>query len=197
MTMCTTEVAASLNTAQPLLQPRRLIKAQEVLADRKTIPDVGGVYGWWFNAPLAGVPLDGTLERDGYRLLYVGIAPRKPSAAGSYSKSTLRKRIAGNHLGARIGSSTLRRSLSWLLKSDLGFDISRNTAGKPVMSMEDEASLTAWMGEHAAVSFVADPQPWDIEDALVQSGPALPINIDGSSHPFSMTLKALRASKLP
>lgn len=194
MTMCTISAANLPSLTQPLLAPDRLIAAREVLADRTIIPDAGGVYGWWFNAPLPGVPLDGTLDKDGYRLLYVGIAPRKPSAAGSESKSTLRKRITRNHLGNRVASSTLRRSLAWLLHEQMGFAIDLNRAGKQVMAAVQEASLTGWMRDHAALSFVVDPAPWDLEDWLIQVGPKLPINIRGSGHPFSVVLRKMRGN---
>ena len=68
----------------PLLTPARLIPACDIIRDRSLIPDVAGIYGWWFDTPLPGVPLEGTLALGDHRLLYVGIAPRKPSAAGSY-----------------------------------------------------------------------------------------------------------------
>lgn len=194
MTICTTEASDLLAPAQPLLYPDRLVSAHDVLADGKLIPDAGGVYGWWFNVALPGVPLDGTLAKDDYRLLYVGIAPQKPSATAPASKSTLRKRIVGNHLGAHIASSTLRRSLAWLLKPDMDFAIARNAAGKQVMPATDEATLTAWMRDHAALSFVVDPEPWLLEEELIAHGPNLPINIRGSTHPFSIELSKMRGS---
>src|SRR5690606_28024144 len=140
------------------------------------------------------VPLDGTLAHGNHQLLYVGIAPRAPSAAGSESKSTLRRRIVGNHLGRRIASSTLRRSLAWLLKDHLGFEIGRNASGKAVMSWEDEGRLTQWMRGHAAISFLCHDQAWLIEDHLIADGPALPLNLKGSPHAFRQQLSALRAT---
>lgn len=192
MTMCTTGTSNPVIRAQPLLHPDRLVSARDVLADGKLIPDAGGVYGWWFNVALPGVPLDGTLAKDGYRLLYLGIAPQKPSVTAPASKSTLRKRIVGNHLGAHIASSTLRRSLAWLLKPDMDFAIARNAAGKQVMPGTDEATLTAWMRDHAALSFVVDSEPWLLEDELIAHGPSLPINIRGSTHPFGIELSKMR-----
>lgn len=178
-----------------LLCPRHLVTARDLLMDRSLVPDVGGIYGWWFDCRVANAPLEGTLIKDGYRLLYVGIAPRKPSAAGSESKSTLRKRITRNHLGNRIGSSTLRRSLAWLLSDELSLCITQ-PGKKQVMAREHEDRLTQWMAEHAAVSFLVNPEPWSIEDELIATGPALPLNVKGSAHPFSQVLSQLRSSNM-
>lgn len=177
-----------------LLQPASLLPACEILSDRTLVPDEAGIYAWWFDQEIPSVPLDGTLAHGSHRLLYVGIAPRAPTAAGSESKSTLRKRIVGNHLGGRIASSTLRRSLAWLLKGSLGFEIGRNAIGKAVMSREDEHGLTRWMSDHAAISFLCHGQAWCIEDHLIANGPALPLNLKGSTHAFRQHLSALRAT---
>ncbi len=178
-----------------LLQPHRLIPVRDVLSDRSLIPDERGVYGWWFNGALPSVPLEGTLRGDEHHLLYIGIAPREPSKAGSESASTLRRRICSNHLGNRIASSTLRRSLAWLLKDSLQFQISWNAAGKVVMPREDEDRLTKWMAEHAAISFLRSKEPWLIETRLIIEGPKLPLNIRDSTHPFRKRLLALRSRK--
>ncbi len=178
-----------------LLHPASLSPAREILSDRSLVPDEAGIYAWWFDEEIPSVPLDGTLAHGSHRLLYVGIAPRAPSAAGSESKSTLRRRIVGNHLGRRIASSTLRRSLAWLLKGHRGFEIGRNAIGKAVMSREDESRLTKWMSDHAAISFLCHGQAWCIEDHLIAGGPALPLNLKGSTHAFRQQLSALRTTR--
>lgn len=177
-----------------LLHPVNLLPAREILSDRSLVPDEAGIYAWWFDEEIPAVPLDGTLAHGRHRLHYVGIAPRAPSAAGSESKSTLRRRIVGNHLGRRIASSTLRRSLAWLLKGHLGFEIGRNAISKAVMSREDESRLTEWMSDHAAISFLCQDQAWLIEYHLIADGPALPLNLKGSTHAFRQQLSALRAT---
>lgn len=178
----------------PLLQPATLLPAREVLSNRALIPDQAGIYGWWLDEEIPSVPLDGTLTHGSHRLLYVGIAPRAPSATGSESKSTLRRRIVRNHLGTRIASSTLRRSLAWLLSGSLGFAIGRNVAGKAIMSREDESRLTEWMCDHAAISVLCHSRAWRIEKHLIADGPALPLNLKGSMHSFRARLAALRAT---
>lgn len=176
-----------------LLQPASVLSARAVCDDPALIPDRGGIYAWWFDEEIPSVPLDGTLLYGQYRLLYIGIAPRAPSAAGSESRSTLRKRIVRNHLGRRIASSTLRRSLAWLMSHSLGLGISRNGAGKAIMSRDDEERLTGWMRSHAAISLLCHKQAWTIEEDLIANGPALPLNLKGSTHPFRTQLSAMRA----
>lgn len=177
---------------EPLLAPARLVAAAEVLSDRAIIPDEAGIYGWWFATLPPGVPEAGTLHRGSFHLLYVGIAPRAPGRGVSASKSTLRKRIRRDHLGKRIASSTLRRSLAWLLSEQLELRISRNKARKWAMPTTDEAKLSAWIGREARLSFLISSAPWEIEHRLIRLGPALPLNIAGSDHPHCQTLLSLR-----
>ncbi len=172
----------------PLLRPERLISAAEILADRRVIPSTKGIYGWWFNANLPNVSTVGTFEIDRSRLLYVGIAPK-----GTDSKSTLQKRIRSNHLGNRIASSTLRRTLAHLLKDELGLSRFLDDKNKFCMSREDETKLTGWMAEHAAVSFLECERAWDLEDDLVAGGePVLSLNIRGSAAPSAAALSKAR-----
>lgn len=178
--------------AAPLLQPPELLSVAGLLADRSKAPDEPGIYAWWFKDALPEVPLDGTLSLDDHHLLYVGIAPRKPSASGSESRSTLRRRILRNHLGHRLASSTLRRSLAMLLKGGLDLDISRNAANKLVMPRSHEDRLTDWMIANAALTILPTAKPWELEAALIHQGPALPLNLAGSSHPFRQRLSGLR-----
>jgi hypothetical protein len=79
--------------AEALRQPSRLYSVAELSATPTLIPQEGGVYAWWFSESPPGVPVDDTTDHDGRRLLYVGIAPRKPSSAGSVSSRNLRHRL--------------------------------------------------------------------------------------------------------
>ncbi len=179
-----------------LLQPERLIAAAYLLDRQAVVPDVGGIYAWWFNTAIGAVPLEGTLQYQSHHLLYVGIAPRQPSAAGNVSRSTLRKRITRNHLGGRIGSSTLRRSLAHLMKGTLGLEIARR-GKKDVMPRDQEADLTRWMSAHASLSFMPHDAAWQIEERLIRCPHlALPLNIRGSRHAFSSGLQKIRSQTL-
>jgi hypothetical protein len=79
--------------AQSLVHPKRLYSVAELRDAPDLIPREGGVYAWWFSRAPPGVSVEQTATQDGRWLLYVGIAPRKTSAAGSVSKGTLRERL--------------------------------------------------------------------------------------------------------
>jgi hypothetical protein len=183
----------SLTTAvEALLQPERLYGVTELSKAPTLIPQEGGVYAWWFSRMPPEVQPEETATHGGRRLLYVGIAPRKPSATGSVSDSTLRNRLL-NHCRGPLASSTLRRTLAVLLKSELGLSITRTKPGKLKISPEHEARLTCWMEENARVIWAVNAAPWEVEDHLVQGTARLPLNIRGSSDPFAKVLSAKRS----
>ena len=186
----------SLTTAvEALLHPARLYGVAELRETPTLIPQEGGVYAWWFSRMPPEVQPEKTAVHGDRRLLYVGIAPRKPSAAGSASDSTLRNRLL-NHCRGPLASSTLRRTLAVLLKSEFGLSITRTKAGKLKMPPEHEAWLTGWMEENARVIWVVNAAPWEVEDHLVQGTARLPLNIRGSSDPFAKVLSAMRSQIL-
>jgi hypothetical protein len=176
----------------PLLQPASFHSAAEIARDPKLVPDEPGIYGWWFDDAVSDVPLMDSLLVDGRRLLYVGIAPS--GARGTTGKRTLRDRLK-NHCRGPIAHSTLRRTLVSLIGSSLTLVVHRRPSGKPAMSIEDEHRLTGWMDEHLRVAWMTYPQPWELEAALIKSGPRLPLNISGSSDPFAVLLKQRRAGR--
>jgi hypothetical protein len=112
----------SLTTvAEALRHPKRLYGVDELSGAPNLIPQEGGVYAWWFSKAPPGVPIDDTAVHDGRRLLYVGIAPRKPSAAGSVSSRNLRHRLLTHcrgGLSARIDvrfvGATLWTDMKWV-----------------------------------------------------------------------------------
>jgi hypothetical protein len=178
--------------AEGLLRPERLYRVTELCDSPTLIAQEGGVYAWWFSKVPPGVPTGETAFHNGRRLLYVGIAPRKPSAAGSVSDSTLRNRLL-NHCRGPLASSTLRRTLAVLLKGELDLSITRTKAGKLKMSPEHEARLTQWMNDNARVVWLVNPAPWEVEDHLIQGALRLPLNIRGSADPFAKVLSKLRS----
>jgi hypothetical protein len=187
--------------AQRAIAPERLYTVDEMRASPGAVPRAAGVYSWWFRTVLPGVPMKGTLVRGRLRLLYVGIAPRAPSKGkkrvralkGKKRVRTLRERLL-NHCRGPIASSTLRRTLACLLAADLGFQFFRRSSGKIGMSASDEDKLTRWMDDNGRVGWIECPEPWEIEQALIASGPHLPLNIQGSRNSFAIHLRALRAS---
>lgn len=56
------EAEPLLREFRPLLQPERLLIAADILHRRAYIPDVAGIYAWWFNVSIGAVPLEGTLH---------------------------------------------------------------------------------------------------------------------------------------
>jgi len=178
--------------ADALLHPERLYSVTELSTAPTLIPQEGGVYAWWFTKAPPEVPIDDTAVHDGRRLLYVGIAPRKPSMAGSVSSRNLRHRLL-THCRGPIASSTLRRTLAVLLARDLGLSITRAASLKLKMPAEHETQLTGWMNENAQVVWSTCAAPWEVEDHLIQ-GTRLPLNIRGSSDPFAKELSKLRSA---
>src|SRR5579871_3053412 len=153
----------SLSVADSLFQPERLFSVSEIRNEPSIVPAGAGIYGWWFSGRLDGVPLDGTLSRDGRKLLYVGIAPSGPASPGQARTRTLRDRLK-NHCRGPIASSTLRRTIAAILASDWEIAFSKSSAGKLLISSQDEDRLTHWLDENAQVAWVECPEPWEVEE---------------------------------
>lgn len=165
----------------------------EIVARPCPIPDVAGVYGWWFDLNPAGVPAAGCVHRDGSALLYVGISPKSPPRNGApTSRQTIRSRVRYHYTGNAEGS-TLRLTLGVLLTDELGVELRRVGSGKRRTFSTGEQALSAWMGAHARVSYVAHPEPWLLEEELIASLD-LPLNLDQNRHhPFHAELSRHRS----
>jgi hypothetical protein len=178
-----------------LLKPSKLWTRSAVLSKPSPVPAEPGVYGWYFDECPSQVPLDGTHQHRGHNLLYVGIAPKKPSAAGKASSRTLRDRLT-QHYRLNAYGSTLRLSLGCLLGLKLHRIASRKhprTAKRVTLGPEGEQRLNDWMEAHARVVWHVSPEPWNEEDELLTQL-VLPLNLEGNSHcAFHPTLTELRA----
>jgi hypothetical protein len=96
-----------------------VVRACDVMNGAAKVPDVSGLYGWFFDPGLLGLACREGLWHADRRLLYVGIAPaRHRETISKTAPSTLRKRIIGNHLRGSAGSSTLRLSLGSILRAN-------------------------------------------------------------------------------
>lgn len=178
----------------PLLQPDRLFSRAEVLARPGPVPEVSGVYGWYFRSLPGVVPVGETHEHVGCRLLYIGISPKRPPANGRKpSAQNLRKRIR-NHFRGNAEFSTLRLTLGSLLASEIGIQLSRTSSGKSrTFGTKGEDVLSAWMADNAFVCWHTHPEPWVEEGSLI-ANLDLPLNLSGNSqHPFARTLSEIRA----
>ena len=186
---------SDLTAARQIVDPPHLVSFGDLQEGRVHPPKSAGLYAWWFSALPPNLPKDRLRKRNGRWLLYVGIGPQRPSAFGKVSKSHLAKRLR-NHWRPHCSRSTLRFSLAALLAGEIGLEGFTNSAGKVELEGDGENRLSKWMSEHAFVCWAEHGEPWRIEEGLIAGAslgePRLPLNIDGSSDPFRLELKAKR-----
>jgi len=176
-----------------LSNPERLWSAQDVACRPSPVPRSPGVYAWYFRQAPPQVPLEGCIEFDGHRLLYIGITPRRPSThAVSRKRSGLRGRIRTHYRGD-ADRSTLRRTLGCLLKQDLGIHLAPMGGSHRLDFGEGETALTQWMASNAKVVWMLYDSPWQVEPEII-SLIRPPLNLQHNhDHPFHSTLSAIRA----
>lgn len=176
-----------------LLDPESLLTRAEVVSKPCPIPAVSGVYGWWFDRIPDGVPIAECVHRRGSALLYVGISPKSPPRNGApSSRQTIRSRIRYHCTGNAEGS-TLRLTLGVLLAGELGIELRRVGSGRRRTFSTGEQALSAWMAEHARVSYTEHAEPWHLEEELIASLD-LPLNLDQNQHnPFHAELSRRRS----
>lgn len=179
---------------QPELLHAPLMAPSDLFCSSDLPPRAAGIYGWYFDAPPPCVPIAGCLQRGAFTLLYIGIAPKQPSASGAVSRATPRSRLRQHCLGTAEGS-TLRLTLGCLLADELGLRLAAvGRSSRLTFGADGEARLSAWMAAHARVSFVITPEPWEIERQLLCTL-SLPLNLrDNDGHPFRSTLGAIRSA---
>lgn len=171
-----------------LLNPSRIWSRVEVLSQRPCpIPAESGVYAWYFKQVPTIIPTKNCHQYNNYTLLYVGIAPSRPT-----SSNTLRKRIRQHYRGNAYGS-TLRLSLGCLLAEELGIELRRVGSGKRQTFGSGENTLSNWMEQNAFVTCTQHFEPWVLEDELIQQL-SLPLNLRGNeNHPFYPKLTVIRS----
>lgn len=177
---------------EDFLACRQFATRSEVLSANSPVPASAGVYGWWFEEIPPGVPIESCMVRDGRTLLYVGISPKAfPRNGVKPSSESLRTRVR-YHYGGNAEASTLRLSLGVLLAPVIGTQLRRVGSGKRRTFSKGEEALSAWMGEHAFVTWLDVPAPWELEERLI-GHLDLPLNLAGySSHPFHSELAVMR-----
>lgn len=170
-------------------------RRDEVLAKPYPVPAQPGVYGWWFKTIPADIDTAKCVRRDdGLVLLYAGISPSKPSAAGIASKQNIR-RWTKLHYAGNASVSTLRKSLGCLLSQELGIELRRVGPSERCTFGAGEARLSEWMARNALVSWITHPRPWMLEDELIETL-VLPLNIDGAHNAFTPVLRQARRSAM-
>lgn len=175
-----------------LLNPFKLWAPSDISRDSSIVPQKPGVYAWYFRQIPPLVPTEECHTFEGLPLLYVGIAPRKPSKGKTkQSKRTLRDRLK-LHVKRNADVSTLRLSLGCLLSESLGIQLRRVGTENVIKFADGERKLSRWIAQNAFVVWTVVAEPWVIEEELLQSL-SLPLNIKGNSrHPFCQTLKLIR-----
>ena len=176
--------------SEGVLRPERVWGRNEVLARPSPVPRAAGLYGWYFrDLPSREIATAECVTFEDLTLLYAGIAPRRPSAAGRRSRQTLRGRLR-THYAGNASSSTLRQSIGCLL----GLRLHETGRTRRWTFGEDETRLDEWMQENALVCWQLDAEPWLTESALFEEV-ALPLNIDQNvRNPFRDRLKEIRAA---
>ena len=173
-----------------LITPERLYSRQEILSKPSPIPEISGVYGWFFKDVPPFVLTEGCIRHQNMTLLYIGISPDKKNKP--QSRQHLKKRIT-NHYAGNAEGSTLRRSLGILLTPESHYPLRRVGSGRRMtFTHNGEQWLDAWMEKNAYVFWVEHETPWELEEDLL-SALSLPLNIQGNrSHPFAIELNRLR-----
>jgi hypothetical protein len=151
-----------------LLQPVRLWSRAEVLTRPSPVPAAPGAYAWFFRE--LPWPLDtvACVQYHGLTLLYVGIAPKRPPARAAPSRQTLRSRLRDHFAGNAFGS-TLRLALGCLLADRLGITLQQVGGGARLTFSSGEATLSARMADNARVCWAEHPEPWLLEEQLIQT----------------------------
>ncbi|WP_037411540.1 GIY-YIG nuclease family protein [Candidatus Solirubrobacter pratensis] len=158
-----------------------IFTAADVLGRPSRVPDRPGVYGWFFREAPPGIDPSRSYERDGMRLLYVGISPKAPPGNGRPpSTQNLRKRIRYHYTGNAEGS-TLRLTLGCLLAPQLGIELRRVGSGNRLTFSAGETILREWMAVNALVTILEDEQPWIPEQEII-GRLDLPLNIEHNAH---------------
>lgn len=152
----------------------------DVLSRPSPAPRVPGVYAWFFKELPPGLDATDCLQRGALTLLYIGIAPRAPTADGRTSRSHLAQRLR-THFAGNAAGSTLRLTLGCLLSATIGVELRRvGSTERRTFTNPGEQRLDAWLAENARVSWVETSEPWRAEAELLASGLSLPLNIEGN-----------------
>ncbi|WP_261554732.1 MFS transporter [Frankia tisae] len=182
------DVADSEDTETLTEEACRVLRAMPVPAaslvgpQALSVPGEPGLYAWWATpGVLPGVPAAAHPSMS-LGLLYVGIAG-----------TSLRQRIVRQHLAANTGSSTFRFTLASHLLAEGGLTPFRK-GGKVLLPPAQLAWLRHWQVSYLHVSWVARPDPTEVEAAVIAAMEP-PLNgDDNANHPYRQRLRELRAA---
>ena len=86
----------------------------------------------------------------------------------------------------------MRLTLGCLLSEELGLQLRRVGSGKRFTFCDGEKRLSEWLAENAFVAWEVTPEPWLLEEALINAVP-LPLNLgQNASQAFCSTLAGIR-----
>jgi len=161
-------------------------KRSQILVRHCPVPPLKRVYAWYFRNTPSIVPTSNCHECNGFKLLYIGIAP-----AYEGSSATLRSRIR-THLRGNASGSTLRLSLGCLLRQQLVLRLQPAGRTGRLTFGDGEAVLSDWLEENALVVWYIFNRPWEIETKMIQKI-SVPLNLrHNERHPFYQQLAAIR-----
>ncbi|NJC05757.1 hypothetical protein GGQ97_001550 [Sphingomonas kaistensis] len=153
------------------------------------IPRGPGFYAWWCqkqhledtSVPLPYEQRPPTPAE--WSLLYVGISPSGPASTLDVSS-----RVARNHVGGNIGSSTFRQTLAVLLVAKLRL---QPRTGSDRARLTDEKPPSDWLKQSCGLTYALVADPWLLEPAVI-SELAPPLNISHGCHPYAQVAKRTR-----
>jgi hypothetical protein len=149
-----------------------------VLARPSPVPSRPGVYGRYFKEPPWPIDTSQCMTWDGCTLLYGGIAPKAPPANGRPADSSNADPLPLHRQRRRLDPAA---HLGCLLAERLGIQLRRVGGGRRLTFAAGEARLSAWMADHAYVTWVETDRPWSAEQRLIASV-NLPLNLDQNRH---------------
>jgi GIY-YIG catalytic domain len=156
------------------------------------VPAEPGFYAWWADKARltdAAPPIPPVHPPGGHpdwALLYVGIAPKRPSKASS--DRTIAARVTKDHRGGNIGGSTFRQSLAVLLRESLRLE---PKPGHDRPRLVDEKPLSDWIAASCALTVGVTAAPWRIESRVIGLTCA-PLNLIPGCHEFRHLVRELR-----
>jgi hypothetical protein len=124
--------------------------------------------------------------RSDWALLYVGIAPKRPSRTGL--DRTIATRVSKDHRNGNIGGSTYRQSHASHLVKELDLE-SRGGHDRP--RLLDERPLSQWIDEYCALTTAVRAEPWAIEDEVIRLTVA-PFNLVPGYHAYRHVVRDAR-----
>jgi hypothetical protein len=167
----------------------RLLAGRVLSPSQAQLPTSPGFYAWWCRCDRLEdadprIPLE---ERppvqSGWSLLYVGISPSNQN-----SRRNIAVRLAKDHTGGSIGSSTFRQSVAALLMERL---VLQPLKGGDRSRLVSEEALSGWIEASCGVTSAPAERPWESEAGVIKLlNP--PLNISKGTHPFRQDVRACR-----